>query len=100
MRSATNRVPVLARLLPCTLVLGCAALLGLPTSASAGTILQFRPTTHPGFRLGGVFGLYAHIDHQRGAIQPIDPDVNPDLGHASRGCSDSFEPPAFETFVA
>lgn len=41
MRSATNRVPVLARILPCTLVLGCAALLGLPTSASAGTILTF-----------------------------------------------------------
>src|SRR5271166_6507362 len=41
MRSPTNRVPVLARLLSCTLVLGCAALLGLPTSASAGTILVF-----------------------------------------------------------
>src|SRR5271157_3572476 len=36
-----TRPPILARLLSCTLVLGCAALLGLPTSASAGTILQF-----------------------------------------------------------
>ena len=41
MRPATNRVPVLARILPCTLALGCAALLGLPTSASASTILIF-----------------------------------------------------------
>ena len=49
MRSATNRVPVLARLLSCTLVLGCAALLGLPTSASAGTILVFGQTDNINF---------------------------------------------------
>jgi len=49
MRSATNRVPVLARLLSCTLVLGCAALLGLPTSASAGTILVFGQTDNTNF---------------------------------------------------
>jgi len=40
-----TRPPILARLLSCTLVLGCAALLGLPTSASAGTILVFGQVT-------------------------------------------------------
>ena len=47
-RSST-RPPILARLLSCTLVLGCAALLGLPTSASAGTILVFGQTDNINF---------------------------------------------------
>jgi len=49
MRSATNRVPVLARLLPCALAFGCAALLGLPTTASAGSILGFSYTDNSNF---------------------------------------------------
>ena len=88
----------MARLLSCTLVLGCAALLGLPTSASAGTILVFGQVITTNFVSGGVFGRYRHIDHPRGA-SPNNLDFNPDLDHANRECSDSSGTPAFETFV-
>ncbi len=61
MRSATNRVAVLARLLSCTLVLGCAALLGLPTSASAGTILVFGQVSPSDFVSAAVSGNSATL---------------------------------------
>jgi len=56
-----TRPPILARLLSCILVLGCAALLGLPTSASAGTILVFGQVSPSDFVSAAVSGNSATL---------------------------------------
>ena len=76
--SATNRVPVLARLLSCTLVLGCAALLGLPTSASAGTILVFGQVSPSDFVSAAFSGNIATLTTV-GVSNPVSPTSIPIL---------------------
>ena len=96
MRSATNRVPVLARLLSCTLVLGCAALLGLPTSASAGTILDFGQTDNTNFVSAAFSGNTATLTtHQ------ITPATSVSIPVTITQIGNVLVPPtaAFETFV-
>ena len=79
MRSATNRVPVLARLLPCALAFGCAALLGLPTTASAGTILNFGQESPTSVVLGAVSGSTLTLDTNGGPSFPSSPTSIPIL---------------------
>src|SRR5271157_1850940 len=96
MRSATNRVAVLARLLSCTLVLGCAALLGLPTSASAGTILAFAQPDNINFVRATFSGDTATLTSNQ--ITPITSISIPvevtQIGNVLVPAT-----PAFETFV-
>ncbi len=95
-KSATNRVPVLARLLSCTLVLGCAALLGLPTSASAGTILVFGQPDNTNFIQAAFSGDTATLTTH--GVTPTTstsiPIVITQLGNVSISPT-----AAFETFV-
>ena len=97
MRSATNRVPVLARLLSCTLVLGCAALLGLPTSASAGTILVFGQTDNINFVQAAFSGDTATL-----TTHGVTPTTSISIPVVITQLGTTPIPPtaAFETFVA
>lgn len=97
MRFATNRVPVLARLLSCTLVLGCAALLGLPTSASAGTILVFGQTNNTNFVQAAFSGDTATL-----TTHGVTPTTSISIPVVITQLGNTLIPPtaAFETFVA
>src|SRR5271157_3793526 len=91
-----TRPPILARLLSCTLVLGCAALLGLPTSASAGTILVFGQPDNTNFIQAAFSGDTATLTTH--GVTPTTstsiPIVITQLGNVSISPT-----AAFETFV-
>src|SRR5271166_1618778 len=92
-----TRPPILARLLSCTLVLGCAALLGLPTSASAGAILVFGQTDNTNFVQAAFSGDTATLTtHQ------VTPTTSISIPVAITQLGNVLLPPtaAFETFVA
>ena len=99
-KSATNRVPVLARLLSCTLVLGCAALLGLPTSASAGTILIYGQQS-PLDEVSAAFSGNSATLTTHGVSNPVSPLSIPvtitQIGNVTIPAGAAA--PAFETFV-
>lgn len=98
MRSATNRVPVSARLLPYALALGCAALLCLPTSASAATILQFGQQSNLDFVSAAFSGNSATLT-THGVSNPASPTSIP-ITITQIGDVPNVNIQAFETFVA
>lgn len=96
-----TRPPILARLLSCTLVLGCAALLGLPTSASAGTILVFGQNSPSDFVSAAFSGNSATLTTV-GVSNPVSPTSIPititQIGNVTIPAGAAA--PAFETFLA
>src|SRR5271157_4394947 len=93
-----TRPPILARLLSCTLAFGCAALLGLRTSASAGTILNFGQALPDSFVSGTVSGSTLTLDTNGGPSSLPTPTSIPILITQLDGVPIPTGILAFETF--